>query len=839
MQKPQAIDPAAGGAERLDPPRVVRIGARVRVRRERWSIIGLRAHDSCQTLMLRGIGPSNLGRLQRFLVPFESIESLDRRPRLRLVGRRRWRRACRAALGGVRPAGSLATAARARIDLMPHQLEPALAIVRGRASRVLLADEVGLGKTIQAGLIVSELQALGAADRVLVLAPAGLREQWSAELHERFGLSAAIVDMREARRRAALLPVGWNPWDTVPLAVASIDYAKRPEVLPAIRSCGWDVVIVDEAHGVTAGSDRHQAVHSLCERAAYVVLITATPHNGDRRAFESLCRLGAHAAAPADSLIIFRRNRDDASLGVRRRVHCLRVNATHSESLMRDRLAQLTAAIRSEHDEPGARLTLSILHKRAMSSAHSLQASILRRVSSLREDPREGGQLALPLDDGYGELDSSDEAPGWTASGLSDVERERKLLTAVAESAHQAAARESKLARLERLLSHLSRRDEPVIVFTEYRDTLLHMQRALQRFSSRIGVLHGGLARDERRLALDAFRSGRRPILLATDAGGEGLNLHQTCRTVVNLELPWNPMRLEQRIGRVDRIGQTRTVHAFNLVAAGSGESELLEHLKARVASARQQIDVADPLASPPGEEAAFRAIVLNESLPANRNDRPAARTRARADGETVIGECGILLNLAGEADDEHARLTFARRITVVERRHAVDPADDTLSDPDSLYAFARHPRTRELLASRLLVLLVTTIEDAAGRIVASQLSPVAVRSVARPSRAHAASLIRQILRALGTREIADSSAARPDLLRAFWECRLSRERGIAELLNHAHEFFQPGLFDRRAEHGADERARQSQHLAARLASIEAARLPGSETTRAALILFP
>src|ERR687896_1165863 len=135
---------------------------------------------------------------------------------------------------------------------MAHQLEPVLAIVRGLGSRVLIADDVGLGKTIQAGLIVSELKARGAADRILVLAPAGLRDQWAAELSDRFELDAAVVDMSGARRRAAQLPVGTNPWATIPIAIASFDYVKRPELLPAIASCRWDVVIIDEAHGVTA-----------------------------------------------------------------------------------------------------------------------------------------------------------------------------------------------------------------------------------------------------------------------------------------------------------------------------------------------------------------------------------------------------------------------------------------------------------------------------------------------------------------------------------------------------------------------------------------------------------
>ena len=184
----------------------------------------------------------------------------------------------------------------ARIELLPHQLEPALAIVRGLACRVLIADDVGLGKTIQAGLIASELKERGIADRILILTPSGLREQWADELNHRFDLDAAVIDAVSIRRRSAMLQVGVNPWTTVAIAIASFDYVKRPEVEPALAACRWDLVIVDEAHGAGPGSDRLAAIQAICGRAPYVVLLTATPHSGSRPAFEALCEVGAQAA---------------------------------------------------------------------------------------------------------------------------------------------------------------------------------------------------------------------------------------------------------------------------------------------------------------------------------------------------------------------------------------------------------------------------------------------------------------------------------------------------------------------------------------------------------------
>src|SRR6185503_8262729 len=298
--------------------------------------------------------------------------------------------------------GALRTARSARIDLLPHQLEPALALVRGCGSRVLLADEVGLGKTIQAGLIVKELRARGCADRVLILTPAGLREQWAAELSDRFACPAAIVDARELRRQSAVIPIGLNPWSTIPVAIASIDFVKRPDVLQSVQACHWDLLAVDEAHGAARDSDRRAAVSALALRIAYVVLLTATPHDGDERAFDALCGLGSHG----DRLLVFRRTRKDVTLGAGRRVHQLHVRPSAAELRMHARLADFTRTVRAEHRSNEALLALSVLHKRALSSAWALARSVERRLAALTPeaaDPTQ--QLALPLGDASGELD--------------------------------------------------------------------------------------------------------------------------------------------------------------------------------------------------------------------------------------------------------------------------------------------------------------------------------------------------------------------------------------------------------------------------------------------------
>ena len=599
-------------------PDYVRPGALVRVRRERWRVVDVHPHDDCHVVTLCGLSPLHLGVERRVLAPFDVFEPVARAGRPRVVRRMRWRRAFRALLANDAPPAALRSARHARIDLLPHQLEPAMAVLRGLGSRVLLADEVGLGKTIQAGLVLAELHARATIDRVLVITPAGLRDQWSHELALRFGMEPAPVDARALRRRATTLPLGVNPWSTISLAIASIDYVKRPEVLPAVSACAWDAVVVDEAHGVAGDSERCDAVRRLASRAAYVLLLTATPHSGDAATFTSLCDLGS---VQDDPLLVFRRTRSSINLGVARHVHTLLVRPGAIERRMHEQLSRYSNEVRAEH--PAAWLGLAVLHKRVLSSAWALAQSVDRRIASLAAPASDdtGRQLVLPLDDPNGEFTGADEPPAWPAGvGLSDPARERDLLTALATAARSAARDESKLSALRRLLR---RAGETAIVFTEYRDTLLHVRRILGGSIGPVAVLHGGLTHGERAAVLQDFTRGACAVLLATDAAGEGLNLHEACRLVINLELPWNPMRLEQRIGRVDRIGQRRTVHAFHLIAGGTGEPAIAARLRARIARARAEVGAPNPLGADE-ERAAARLVITGDSNDHALDDRSA-----------------------------------------------------------------------------------------------------------------------------------------------------------------------------------------------------------------------
>ena len=790
-------------------------GLVVFARRRRWRIEDVRPYGNCDLVVLRGAEASNIGEIRSVLTPFDAIEAVEPRSRPKRVRLARWRAACRALLAADTPPGGLRAAAAAPIDVFPHQLAPALAMVRGLGTRVLLADDVGLGKTMEAGLIVSELRARGAADRVLVLTPAGLRDQWRAEFTSRLGLDATVFDAAEVRRRVATLPHGVNAWSTTSMAIASLDYVKRVEVLPAVASCRWDVVIVDEAHGIAADTDRRRAVEMLADRAVYVVLLSATPHSGDAHAFASLCRTGAHGAD--DPVLVFRRTRHDVALPAARKARRLMVRPTPAEARMHVLLARFIDAVAVERGEY-VRLVAGVLQKRACSSARSLLQSIDRRLAALDGGAEGTGsisasQLLLPLDDS-GETTAEDDVPAWHPDvRLDDTQKERRMLEAIADAGRKAEAHETKIVAIDRLLRRVQ---EPAIVFTEYRDTLLHIASRLRRRSA---ILHGGLTRAERTMAVNAFLDGRVDLLLATDAAGEGLNLQRRCRIVVNVELPWNPMRLEQRIGRVDRIGQPRTVHAIHLVARGTVEVDVLARLRERVNRAQRDIAAPDPLES--CSPASCSAAISAPQNAALRNDA----------GSRGIEKAALQVDFV----DLHSEsLREAGRLIVIRRRspHVADHQLALLAGSAPWITRSRRSNTRTALAGRMLLLFQAPCVDGIGRIVESKIVGISFRSPrdgALPDLVASAARHPLTLAALD-KALAEWRTEGLAIHGRFVACRLARERATALGLARSNngDELQPGLFDRRAEAAWVETSRERKEtdaaLQVRLAALMAAK---------------
>ena len=553
-------------------------------RGEQWRVSHADPFPGCVLVTLDGIERANAGVRSTLIAPFDTIATVAVKKPLRRK-RDSTVRAAVAAIASARQARGLWTAAAAKVDLLAYQLEPALAVLGG-ATRVLLADGVGLGKTIQAGLILCELRARGLVDRALILTPAGLRDGWAAELRDRFGLQPVVFDQSAIAGELPGLPAGFNPWMAHTIVIASIDLVKRPEVLAAVDEAPFDLIVADEAHHLTPGSDRGAAVDRLAARAPWVVLASATPHSGDDDAFAYLTRIGECG----DRIAIFRRSRNDVGLGAGRRVQLLPVTPSPPEMRMLGAVEAYARAIwqgRGRHDR-GARLVAVLLARRAASSATAIERTLTRRLDLIsgRQDPAPA-QQALPWDDAD-EADGDAPAALLSLAGLDDGAEELRVVADLIAIAVEARSCPSKIRRLARLIDRVR---EPVLVFTEYRDTLDAIVAALAG-GRKMGALYGGLSTAARAQVVREFNRGGLDLLIATDTAGEGLNLHHRCRLVIDVELPWNPLRLEQRIGRVDRLGQQRRVHAIRLLHRGTVEDTVLAHLERRRLRARAALDL-------------------------------------------------------------------------------------------------------------------------------------------------------------------------------------------------------------------------------------------------------
>jgi superfamily II DNA or RNA helicase len=737
------------------------------VRGERWVVVGLDRFESCTVLALEGGDRDNLGQRSQLIEPFDRFQHANP-DRLRRRRRDSVLRGALAATAREKPVTGLWTAADARIALLPYQLEPALAALDG-ATRILLADDVGLGKTIQAGLILSELRARGLVDRALVLTPAGLRDTWAAELRDRFGVHAVILDQPAIAERTAFLPAEINPWTLKGVTITSLDLAKRAEILASIEEAPFDLVIADEAHHLTPGSDRGAAVARLASRVPWVILVSATPHSGDDAAFNYLLGLGALG----DRLTVFRRSRGDVGSAGRRRTHLLAVRPMAAEEEMLRGAERYARAIWQARGttEPVVQLVAMTLARRAASSATALCRTLTRRLALMSGGPDPSPrQPPLPWED----IDGGDDDAAWLGcAGLDDALEERRQLEALIVLARNAELRGSKTYRL---LRFLERAREPAVVFTEYRDTLDALQRTLESFWP-VAVIHGGLGPPVRQQAIERFRRGDANVLIATDAAGEGLNLHHRCRLVINIELPWNPLRLEQRVGRVDRIGQSRRVHAVHLIHRRSIEETVLARLERR-------------------------------RLSAERGLRDASAWLSENDiAQTVLGECAVPARAAPQIATAHVARAVAERSRVEEQRRL----RARLRNGVAANVCWAPPRRRSPGRHRMILLHLVQHLDADSRVSAEHYVPLAVElSVIPRDRREWRLVIAAMARDTGVRnacvvesEVLAAAAAREKLpLALAVTSRIERIR--ARLAQGPKALRQVSLFDRRSEREAE-----------------------------------
>ncbi len=442
-----------------------------------------------------------------------------------------------------------------------HQLAAVKTVLNRMRGRALLADEVGLGKTVEAGIVLSELVRRRLVRRVLVLVPPGLVLQWQEELRRKFCLDFVTHDDEAFRQEG---PGAWKRFERV---VASFHTAKRPEHAGVIAEIGYDLVIVDEAHHLrNARTVLWQFVNRL--RRTYLLLLTATPVQNDLEELFNLVTL----LQPGQLRTLRAFRRDHVARGDRRE--------PRDPEALRRLLAEVM--VRNRRATTEVALTRRIARTVLVAPGAAERELYAGLSDLLREHGRRGGEVTRMLAQTLQmELGSSPAAAAATLGRLLAQRRWSETLQAGLERFAALARGIDGGAKSQALLELARAWKDKLLVFTRYRATQEHLARLLGETGEPFVLYHGGLSRQGKEAAVRAFEGPCR-ILISTEAGGEGRNL-QFAHGLVNYDLPWNPMRIEQRIGRLSRVGQTREVHVFNLVAAGTIEETLLEVLDEKI----------------------------------------------------------------------------------------------------------------------------------------------------------------------------------------------------------------------------------------------------------------
>ena len=562
---------------------------------------------------------------------------------------------------------------------LPHQIEAVYSrMLQSPQVRYLLADDPGAGKTIMSGMLIRELMARQAAERVLILVPPLVLKQWQEELKDKFGEDFTIVNRSLLNSSSEV-----NPFESHDKIISSLYWAAREEIKSYIMKANFDLVIVDEAHKMAAYTHGvkkrkisrtkiYQLGEALLRHTEHCLLLTATPHKGDKENFRHLMSLVDHdifsRLNTGDSIyeksnpFVIRRlketmkNFDGTPLFPKRTTKTIAFDLSYEEQQLYE---EVTAYAREhfnrakQNNKPNVAFAMMILQRRLSSSIDAIYLSLKRRKEKLEElleselstvktvEPFEYEELSI---DEQEEVEALIEGE----TDVIDIE-ELRVEIAILNDLVQKAERlvyqdvEVKYAELENTLfgeDGLLSKGEKILIFTESKDTLYYLERKLLNHVAEITKIVGNFSMDQRREQVEKFRNDVQ-IMLATDAGGESINL-QFCNQMINYDIPWNPNRLEQRMGRIHRIGQKNEVFIFNLVASNTREGDVLIRLLTKMDQMREDL----------GQDQVYDFI--GEVLEENNIDLANLMERAIS-GRENLDE--LVATMEKTLSDEHKRL--------------------------------------------------------------------------------------------------------------------------------------------------------------------------------------
>ena len=532
------------------------------------------------------------------------------------------------------------------VDPLPHQVEAVYKYLLPQPKiRFLLADDTGAGKTIMTGLLLKELMMRHLVQRILIVTPGGLTKQWQEdELGIKFNIPFRLVN----RSVFASEPTVFQTSNRV---VVSIDFICRDDILNVLSKTSWDLVIFDEAHKLSAyeygdklyKSKRYEVAHVLSEHCEHLLLLTATPHRGRKDTFKKLLQLLDEDIFATSELVtdrvrelsetgankfFIRRLKEDMKdwdgnpLYKKRFTRTTSYNLTPDEKRLYDAVTDYLTKRKAEAAQSKnihVSLALQVMQRRLVSSIYAIRNTLYKRwmaLQSLADELNRNPSLwnqRLRLEEfddiNIDEIDDLDDEERDALDGIISDPKKLKLFTTsksigeikaeaqevkalylMADTLYTSQQEEQKYKELKKLLtSEGVINGEKLVIFTEHKDTLLYLQDRLQNNGYSVAVIHGGMSVDERRQSQCQFMTPDTQILICTDAAGEGINL-QFCRLLINWDIPWNPNRLEQRMGRIHRYGQKSDVLVFNMVADNTREGQVLKKLLTKLDVIREQL---------------------------------------------------------------------------------------------------------------------------------------------------------------------------------------------------------------------------------------------------------
>jgi len=518
-----------------------------------------------------------------------------------------------------------------KIDPLPFQIEAVYGyILKLPRIRFLIADDPGAGKTIMAGLIIKELKLRGVVKRILIVVPGHLKDQWRRELKEKFQEPITVIDR-------GLLDAHYaeNPWRRESQIITSIDFAKREEILPSLGSVEWDLVIVDEAHKMAAyrygdklsKTARYKLGEVLSSTTDHLLFLTATPHKGDPenyRLFQDLLvpgffatqRLIDESLKSKENPLFIRRMKEDLKdfegkpIFTNRYPKTIKFRLGELEKKLYNELSkyvisQYNIALQSDKRRNIA-FALLILQRRMASSTYALLRSLERREERLEDLLKEPELIKeMPFID-IEEVDDYEEEKRWEqekkwetlsiAENREELEKEISTLKDLIEKAKGILKEECevKLSESKKAIEEGFEKirkmqgNEKILIFSESRDTMEYLVERIKSWGYSVNFIHGGMRLEDRVNAEKVFQHEKQ-VMVATEAAGEGINL-QFCHLMINYDIPWNPNRLEQRMGRVHRYGQQKDVYVFNLVAEDTREGQVLVKILDKLEEIRNAI---------------------------------------------------------------------------------------------------------------------------------------------------------------------------------------------------------------------------------------------------------